>query len=157
VGVIGVAVFREQYAPTAVPVPPMAEPYGQGGGQGPARERLSRSEAPSAKRSAQAASAAPTTSDRAGAVVRSEGMPEQRTQPSPAPRLGTGHGERQHDRVGHTTFERRQQRPDELIRIRYDSRENLIAMGVIAPDARPPVRPNPFPGQPEPRYVPDPS
>jgi hypothetical protein len=74
----------------------------------------------------------------------------------PAPRLGTGHGEREGSWVGHTTFERRSQRPDELIRIRYDSRENLIAMGVIPPDAMP-RRPKPFPGSPTPRYAPDPN
>ncbi len=58
--------------------------------------------------------------------------------------------------MGHTTFERRSQRPDELIRIRYDSRENLIAMGVVPPDTMP-RRPNPFPGSPTPRYAPDPN
>ena len=63
---------------------------------------------------------------------------------APAPRLGTGHGAREDDHIAHTTFERRRQRPDEIVRIRYDSRENLIAMGIIP--ARPvPPRPNPFP------------
>lgn len=72
------------------------------------------------------------------------------------PRLGTGHGERETSVVGHTTFERRSQRPDELIRIRYDSRENLVAMGVIPTQAMPP-RPNPFPGSVSPGYTPDPN
>ncbi|HAX22298.1 MAG TPA: hypothetical protein DCY64_18700 [Hydrogenophaga sp.] len=74
---------------------------------------------------------------------------------SPAPRLGTGHGEREGSWVGHTSFERRGERPDELIRIRYDSRENLIAMGIL-PTTTVPPRPNPFPGAPHPGYAPDP-
>jgi len=73
-----------------------------------------------------------------------------------SPRLGTGHGERETSVVGHTTFERRSHRPDELIRIRYDSRENLVAMGII-PTLPMPPRPNPFPGAVQPGYAPDPS
>ncbi len=72
------------------------------------------------------------------------------------PRLGTGHGDRETSVVSHTTFERRSQRPDELIRIRYDSRENLVAMGIIPTQPMPP-RPNPFPGKVSPGYAPDPS
>lgn len=71
--------------------------------------------------------------------------------------LGTGHGDRERDRVGKTDFERRSQRPDDIVRIRYDSRENLIAMGVI-PAYQHPIRehrPSAFPGA-RPGYVPDP-
>ena len=46
-------------------------------------------------------------------------------------------------------------RPDDLIRIRYDSHENLVALGVI-PGAAPAPRPEAFPGSPVSRYVPDP-
>ena len=74
---------------------------------------------------------------------------------SPAPRLGTGHGARENAPVTYTTFERRSERPDELIRIRYDSRDNLVAMGIIPTQAVPP-RPNPFPGTVPPGYAPDP-
>ena len=42
-----------------------------------------------------------------------------------------------------------------MITIAYDSRENLVAMGVIR-EPRVPPRPRPFPGQPEIGYVPDP-
>jgi hypothetical protein len=72
------------------------------------------------------------------------------------PRLGTGHGEREASVIGHTTFERRSQRPDEIIRIRYDSRENLVAMGII-PTQAVPTRPDPFPGTVSPGYAPDPN
>ena len=74
-----------------------------------------------------------------------------------APRLGTGHGERETSYSSNTSFDRRANRPDEVISIRYDSRDNLIAMGVIpAHRPYPPVRPDAFPEAPDARYVPDP-
>ncbi len=162
VGVIGVAVFREK-APEPAAIAP--EPYSQV----PLRERLGAAE--SAQAMNQDSSAAPSSAPPPppapaeatakaqldGGLAREESVASRRMAPArPAPRLGTGHGEREGSWVGHTTFERRSQRPDELIRIRYDSRENLIALGVIPPDAMP-RRPNPFPGSPTPRYAPDPN
>ena len=47
----------------------------------------------------------------------------------PAPKLGTGHGEREYSYVGHTEFRRMQPEPDEVIRIRYDSLDNLTGHG----------------------------
>lgn len=141
VGVIGVAVFREKVAPVAQPWPeqrPEPLPYGPYGPHA-SRERLARSEA---------AGAAPAPADAPAAAQDSAAR-------STAPRLGTGHGEREGSWVGHTTFERRSERPDDLIRIRYDSHENLVALGVINPRQQPP-RPNPFPAPPQPGYVPDP-
>ncbi len=139
VGVIGVAVFREKLSPPVVLPQPV--PYGH------------RREADSLARS-EAAPAAPAAAESAAS---DNAMASRRMAPaSPTTRLGTGHGEREHDRVGHTTFERRHQRPDETIRIRYDSHENLVAMGVIGAVPVPP-RPNPFPVPSYPRYVPDPS
>ncbi len=73
-----------------------------------------------------------------------------------APKLGTGHGEREYSYVNHTEFTRMQAQPNEVIRIRYDSLGNLLAMGVI-PRPRPAApSANPFPVSPEPHYVPDP-
>jgi hypothetical protein len=59
--------------------------------------------------------------------------------------------------VGQTEFERRSTRPDEIVRIRYNSRANLIAMGVIPAHHRPApdYRPRAFPGA-RPGFVPDP-
>jgi len=70
--------------------------------------------------------------------------------------LGTGHGEREASSVVQTDFERLQSSPSEVIRLRYDSLENLLAMGVIRQPL--PVRPTPepFPASPLARYVPDP-
>ena len=74
---------------------------------------------------------------------------------APAPKLGTGHGEREYSYVNHTEFARLQAQPNEVIRVRYDSLDNLLAMGIVK---RPrPVTPgaNPFPASPEQQYVPD--
>lgn len=81
-------------------------------------------------------------------------MRERNAAPASAvPQLGTAHGEREPDAVGHTTFERRSDRPDEMIRIRYDSLENLVAMGVLP--APMPRQPNPFPASRGQHEVPD--
>ena len=75
---------------------------------------------------------------------------------APAEKLGTGHGMREASYVQNTQFDRLSSTPNEVIRIRYDSFENLVAMGVVP--ARPvwPPAPNPFPGSVAPKYVPDP-
>ncbi len=75
----------------------------------------------------------------------------------PAPKLGTGHGAREWSYSQRTEFVRMQSRPDEVIRIHYDSLENLFAMGIIK---RPrPAFPgsNPFPASPDTQFVPDPA
>lgn len=75
--------------------------------------------------------------------------------PQPAPKLGTGHGAREHSVVSRTTFERANNQPDEVIRIRYDNYSNLVAMGVIRVNRPYPHRPDPFPES-QAGYVPDP-
>ena len=74
--------------------------------------------------------------------------------PAPQAKLGTAHGEREYSYVNHTEFARLQPQPNEVIRIRYDSLENLLAMGIVKrPRPRPPTM-NPFPASPEKQYVP---
>lgn len=73
-----------------------------------------------------------------------------------APKLGTGHGEREYSYVDHTEFARLQPQPNEVIRIRYDSLDNLLAMGVIRRERPLPPAADPFPATPAPGYVPDP-
>ena len=143
VGVIGVAVFREKPLPPPPPaVVPWPSPREQSGAQ-------NRSSAADAGAETQAESEAPRE--------RAESLAARRMAPAaPAPRLGTGHGAREDAPITHTTFERRSDRPDEVIHIRYDSRENLIAMGIIPTQAVPP-RPNPFPSTGPSSYAPDPS
>lgn len=69
-------------------------------------------------------------------------------------RLGTGHGRRLDSGAVYADFERASATPDEVIRIYYDSRRNLVARGVI-PRTRDRMawqQPDPFPSA----FVPDP-
>ena len=140
VGVIGVAVFRERVEPVAaVPLP--ASPF-----ESEARAQQ-RSEAAAA---APAAKSAPLA-DEATSTRR------ERSAAGLAEKLGTGHGERERSQVSHTSFERAQAQPDEVITLYYDSRENLLAQGVIPqPRSRPGPPPQPFPDSPTVGFVPDP-
>jgi hypothetical protein len=136
VGVIGVALFLERPAKA-----PMYE----------AREN--RFEGAAADSTARAAP--PSPSEAAPAPKFEEVKPYASLSNAPAQKLGTGHGQRETSYVQDTTFERLSTSPNELIKIRYDSFENLVAMGVVR--ARPVWQmPNPFPDSAAPRYVPDP-
>ena len=90
--------------------------------------------------------------------ISREEMPSNRAKAAPqAPSLsdqtlGTGHGQSESSRVTSTNFERAQERPDQVIAIRYDRRERLIAMGVI----RDGHAPRPFPESASTGFVPDP-
>jgi hypothetical protein len=75
---------------------------------------------------------------------------------APKEKLGTGHGAREASYVQNTTFDRLSATPNEVIKIRYDSYENLVAMGVVVPRPFWQAAPNPFPDSALPRYVPDP-
>jgi hypothetical protein len=123
VGVIGVAVFRE--AVQAPPPPPSS----------------GRDEAPSER----ATEAAPLAPPAAGAIAPLDRrLSEQR--------LGTGHGQSEVSRVQTVDFERAQDHPDQLVVIRYERRERLIAMGVIPIG----TAPRPFPHSASAGFVPDP-
>jgi hypothetical protein len=150
VGVIGVALFCEKVAP-----PPVSVPWSWR--DAPDQNRFDR-ESPmaSSPKAHSGEQAPPEALAEADAMGASQDAAKRRAAPAPAPRLGTGHGARENDTIGHTTFERRSERPDDIVRIRYDSRENLIAMGVI-PAREVPPRPDPFPQGVGPRYAPDPS
>jgi hypothetical protein len=131
VGVIGVAVFREREREREEVMRRRLEADPPRIAQGNA-ERESAAEsraAPSASPSAAAKSAAPARDDR----------------------LGTGHGEREYAPTTHTSFERASERPAEIVRLRYDSHDNLVASGVLPRPRRLPPTPEPFPG-----FVPDP-
>jgi len=70
--------------------------------------------------------------------------------------LGTGHGARERSYVEFTDFTRANSRPSEIVRIRYDSRENLLALGIIPRAAPVAGDPDPFPGSSLVHFVPDP-
>lgn len=123
VGVIGAAVFREKTRPQP------AAPYLGQSAPAPRYE----------SRSAEAADSAGAAAPAAKVLRESE-------------RLGTGHGEREYAPTRYTEFERAGASPAEVLSLRYDSRENLAARGII---------PRPYPCRPEPRpfpgaFVPDP-
>jgi hypothetical protein len=138
VGVIGVAVFRERVSEPVYSccVDRAAAP----------------SAAPSAQR-AQESAGRPTDSASAAtpAAPPLDGMLS-----TPNAKLGTGHGAREGSVVEQTQFVRMQSEPNEVIRIRYDSLDNLVAMGIVRrPRPYVPVV-NPFPGSQAQQYVADP-
>jgi hypothetical protein len=142
VGVIGVALFRERRAQPLAPNAP-AYPQPERREQGGASEsRAGKSDLADLSSAGAPAAKAPS----GAAPMPSENAPLKSRQ-----QLGTGHGQIETSPIAHTSFERAQSQPNEIIRIRYDSRESLIAMGIIAVEPRPPV--NPFPAS---GYVPDP-
>ena len=157
VGVIGVALFRERLPePMAQPqIQPPVQPRRYEPGM-ESESRLSNAPAPAAAPSALAdrkESRAAGQSASSGSLAKAA---PSFAPPMPSPKLGTAHGQRETSVVSTTRFERLQSQPNEVIRIRYDSRENLIASGVIRePVARQPV-PDAFPESGNASYVPDP-
>lgn len=170
VGVIGVAVFRERSRLELVPLaPPAPSPWAQSRssapgaeGNGPAAGDAARPAQESARSEADSSAPGPLAeSPSAGASSSRDrqsapadlGAAERR---QPLSRLGTGHGRQEQSRITYTDFERARHAPDEVITIHYDSRENLVAMGVIPRSwPAPQPQPQPFPGAPH-GYVPDP-
>jgi hypothetical protein len=144
VGVIGVAVFRERSA--AVDLAGPAEPL--------AEAAPARSEAPASPAGESGADAA----DTAGAVgnAKSSEQVQRRSRAAadaaPAERLGTGHGRRLDSRVTYTAFERASDAPASVLAFHYDSRRNLVALGVLPPERYARRLPVPFPGA----FAPDP-
>lgn len=138
VGVIGVALFLER--PAKRPMYDARENRVLGG---------------AADSAARAPASSPSEAAPAPAPKLEEVKPYASLSNAPAQKLGTGHGQRETSYVQDTTFDRLSATPNELIKIRYDSFENLVAMGVVP--ARPRwQQPNPFPDSAAPRYVPDP-
>lgn len=95
-----------------------------------------------AERSAPSAQAAEAVADAAAGA------------PAPASPLGTAHGERRWSPSARTRFERASRQADELIALRYDRHEALVARGVIRFERQPWLarEPRAFPGG----FVPDP-
>ena len=126
VGVIGVAVFKRKF------VPPVELQ------QVPRAQRYRDESRGSAESSNADAAGAPSSVPAPQAAEKS---------------LGTGHGRSETSQARYVQFERESDSPNEVIAIRYDTRANLIARGIIHEPTREPMRePNPFPA----RFVPDP-
>ncbi|MBA3593936.1 MAG: hypothetical protein H0W47_09070 [Polaromonas sp.] len=155
VGVIGVALFRERRPEPAVLEPDHA-----------VRDNRQRQEESRSFQRGAPPPASPATGlqERNSSEALAQHAPSSTTDslakaaPLPAPRLGTGHGQREVSVISHTRFERLQASPNEIIRIRYDSRENLVAAGVIREPVLYPRLPTPsaFPNSGNTSYVPDP-
>ena len=155
VGVIGIALFLEQKAKVSRAAPeeeanpssprlnavPMSPPSAA------ALPGASARQADAAAASVAQAARSQSAQNLASAAPKLESL---------APKLGTGHGAREVSYVHDVPFNRASSAPNEVIRIRYDSLENLIAMGVVNQQRTPWPAPNPFPDSPDQRYVPDP-
>jgi hypothetical protein len=167
VGVIGVALFRERVAPVVSPVYPhhsrrdrYSEPYAESSAGAAATAPLPSTSARADSAHGNHGAADKSSAESAAPAARSEresndASVAKRAAPQAAPKLGTGHGERESSYVSNTEFERERSTPNEVIRIRYDSRENLVAMGVLPHYRAPQPSPRAFPDSPM-GYVPDP-
>ena len=144
IGVIGVAVFRER-PPQPVYSPPSISQRAPEASS-PAPDANAARESNSAGAGEARSKAAPV-SPPASALLQA---------PSPAPKLGTGHGEREFSYASHTEFSRMQTQPNEVIRIHYDSLDNLFALGIIKRPRPLPAQADPFPASSAEHYVPDP-
>jgi hypothetical protein len=156
VGVIGIAMFRER--PPQLSAAARDRLLEESLGETRASPTPAAPALPSSALNAASAGVLAEATDSAVVVTGARIRPSPPTSPNPEAKLGTGHGEREYSYVSHTEFIRLQPRPNELIRIRYDSVENLVAMGIIrrpAPLPEPPAA-NPFPDSQDPQYVPDP-
>lgn len=161
VGVIGVALFKERaYQPPVSVTPPYpyrsspydGRKYGTNEGMGAAADSATGAAQSRPAPAAPAAAAPAQSGEFNGMAKRAESRADQPTEMRE--KLGTGHGEREYSQVSNTSFNRAQSAPNETISIRYDSRENLVSMGVIQAPHPWSVKPRPFPNSLG--FVPDP-
>lgn len=169
VGVIGVALFREKPPETLAPAPAysrrkesdQALPEARLGNT-PAAPPAADAQASAARQAGQAGALADKRAESAATaqdgLAAGERQAKAGAEALPTPKLGTAHGQREASVVYRTSFERLHSQPSEVVRIRYDSRENLVASGVIREPVLRPGLPgaNPFPQSDRFGYVPDP-
>ncbi len=114
VGVIGAAVFREMRYPYQYPPIEEYDDYSRGNDS---RDKSTN------------AAPAPSRGQSAGELARSESKSYGQADASGAP-MGTGHGRQEYRPSVNVAFER-EASVFEVLNVRYDSRANLIAQGVI--------------------------
>jgi hypothetical protein len=136
IGAIGVAVFRcKTQGPAELEQPQVRK-------DSPSDSRLRR-QTPG---DGAARSEAPQSFQNADGGVTADSA----VRPAPVEQgIGTGHGRSQTSHARYVSFERESEAPNEVTVLRYDTRANLIALGVIHTSPR---EPNPFPAH----FVPDP-
>lgn len=125
-GVIGVALFRERVI------------------ESPAHVARQPANGPAAQEKAVAADAAGSAAARGARAESAAALPS----------LGTGHGRNEYAPVEQVEFVRASSRPDEVVAIRYERRETLVAMGILPQNRWPARDPDPFPRALS--FVPDP-
>ena len=159
VGVIGVAIFREKVAPPPPVTPPFA---GSSWLEQPNRRNsggatLSRPPGGSPSRVFEAPTpASPAPAERAVETARDGSMFGALSKPG-AEKLGTAHGAREWSVTYYVPFERATSFPQWIEQVDYDTRDHLIASGVIPADGYEGHRPRPFPSSPGGAgFVPDP-
>jgi hypothetical protein len=176
VGVIGLAVFQERQRLAMYPRQGIATDSARASNAPAEAPRLDAAESRAAQKpapdtyNAMAKAAAPEAMaadgaerDEAAAAQRSAGGADSNTvarmradrpvPAAPAPSLGTGHGRIEDSSVRRVDFVRATSSPAEVLAVRYDRRDNLVAMGVIPAPTVVGRAPEPFPGM---RFVPDP-
>ncbi len=153
VGVIGMAVFDERVAPPETYAAPETRSDST---NEPDRVEDSAGAkslgAPLAEPAPPPASAAQRAAGGFGAPSSVVADAERRDE-----RLGTAHGAREWSTVTMVDFERASPYPQFVRQIEYDTRDHLVAMGVIPSWRAPEHRPNPFPSNAgDEGFVPDP-
>jgi hypothetical protein len=160
VGVIGMAAFFERavqpqiskhFSREAAPMSPQSMGAAESSSTAAAQP-------PGAPAPASASAQDADRSESAGRRQRADAS-AQNTAPSAAlaaksfEKLGTAHGQREYSVVTRTHFERQSNTPNLVMEVAYDSRDNLIAAGVIPAPVR---QARAFPLDPQQGYVPDP-
>lgn len=130
VGVIGVALFRERVHPFAYPSARVSRDEAANSPSAPSASGGMDKQG-AAMESAEKDAAAPAMAQRAA---------------KPAPSLGTGYGRGETSYAQRVEFERATATPAEVLAVRYDSRSNLLAMGVLPRPRMIGRAPDPFPG-----------
>jgi hypothetical protein len=156
VGVIGVALFREAPRPEPQMLAPPVRSELRSGASNEAGRESAAAAAPAAPApaAAEARSRADQATGGSGETAADRASAEASAPRRQAERLGTGHGRSESSQVSFTDFERARPQPDQIVTIHYDSRANLLALGVIPPAPAERPQPNPFPGSLG--FVPDP-
>jgi hypothetical protein len=138
VGVIGVAVFREDASAIS---------------QRLLRDKIAAHDAAKRERSDVPAAAAAPSADNSRQESRAAGGAAERDSKTLASRLGTGFGRDEASFAQRDSLERATATPADTLAIRYDRRENLIAMGILPSPRYAQRAPDPFPAL---RFVPAP-
>ena len=136
-GVIGIAVFREQRRIAWTPPSRIADARSNAANAPMARESAAGREEPAPAAAAGVLGKSLESADVSG------GWGEAKRRDS---RLGTGHGRSETSHAQRVAFERASAQPESVVAIRYDRRENLVARGIAPGPWYAGRTPAPFPG-----------